>query len=139
MRTLSDETTPAEEAALVKLGSARPNWQAQMARTLRNAAEPQRPRESAPFWKSLFDWPRPAFAAAALAVLIVSVWVGVRALHPPSAEQLLAQAYTERRTIEPRIPGAKHAPLVQQRGTSPSSLEKPSVLLKAEYQIKERA
>jgi CHAT domain-containing protein/cytochrome c-type biogenesis protein CcmH/NrfG len=139
VKSLSDETTPEEEAELGKFSSARPEWQEQMARKLKDAVEPRRPRASArSFWKNLFYWPRPAFAAVALVVLIAAVWISVRVTHPPSVEEMLAQAYTERRTIEVRIPGANYAPLLQKRGTSPSSFEKPSILLKAEYQIKEQ-
>jgi CHAT domain-containing protein/tetratricopeptide (TPR) repeat protein len=141
VKSLSDEATLNEEAALAELTSARPEWQAQMARTLRSAAEAQRPGESAPsFCKSLFYWPRPAFAAVALAVLVMAVWIGVRAMRPPSAEQLLAQAYTERRSMDVRIPGAKYAPMRAERSgaNSNSNFDKPHSLLKAEALISER-
>ena len=138
VKTLSDETTPDEEVALAKLGSAGSEWQAQMARTLRKAGESQRPQEpTLSFWKSLFYWPRPVFAAVVLAVLCAATWVGVRILHPPSAEQLLAQAYSERRTLEVRIPGAKYSPIQAQRGTERSDFDKPQSLLKAEDLIGE--
>jgi tetratricopeptide (TPR) repeat protein len=136
-RRLSDETTPDEEAALANLASVRPDWQAQMARTLESAAERQRPQESAPsFWKSLFRWPRPAFATAVLAVLVLTTWMGVRLLRPPSAEQLLARAYAERRTMEVRIPGAKFAPMRVERSGA-TNFDKPQSLLKAEALISE--
>jgi CHAT domain-containing protein/Tfp pilus assembly protein PilF len=61
----------------------------------------------------------------------------VRALHPPSAEQLLAQAYTEQRTLEVRIPGAKYAPMQAERGTGHSDFDKPTSLLKAKDLIGE--
>ena len=78
-RTLSDETTPDEEAALAKLTSVRPDWQARMARTLRSAADPRQPQRSAlSSWTNLFHWPRPAFAAVALAILVAGSWIGVR-------------------------------------------------------------
>jgi len=136
-RNLFDETTPDEEAALANLTSARPEWQSQMARTLRSAGEPRQAKEAIQFWKALFLWPRPAFAAAALAVLVATVWVGVRTLRPPSAEQLLALAYTERRTMEVRIPGAKYAPIRVERTGAGSNFDKPQSLLKAEALISE--
>jgi CHAT domain-containing protein len=58
-------------------------------------------------------------------------------LHPPSAEQLLAQAYTEHRTIEVRIPGANYAPMRVERSGGGSNLDKPAALLKAEALISE--
>ena len=54
-----------------------------------------------------------------------------------SAEPLLAQAYSERRTLEVRIPGANYAPLRVERGTGGSNLDKPESLLKAEALIGE--
>jgi CHAT domain-containing protein len=138
-RRLSDETTPDEEAALAQLTSVRPDWQTQMARTLRSAAEPQRPPKSTPsFWKNPFYWPGPALATASLVILVAAAWIGVRLLRPVSAEQLLAQAYTERRTIEMRLPGAKHAPLsAVERSGAASNFDKPASLLKAETLIGE--
>jgi CHAT domain-containing protein len=58
-------------------------------------------------------------------------------LHPPSAEQLLAQAYSEHRTFEMRIPGAQYAPMQTERGTGQSDFEKPHSLLKAKDLIGE--
>ena len=137
VRSLSDEATPDEEAALANLGSVHSDWQAQMAQTLRKASTSKREESASSFWKSLFYWPRPAFAAVVLAVLIGAVWVGVDTLRPPSAEQLLAQAYTERRTIDVRIAGAKYAPLRVERSGTGSDFDKPGPLLKAEALISE--
>lgn len=150
--SLSTETRPDEEAALAKLDSARPNWQAQMARRLRNEGEPQRSRGSArSFWKSLFYWPRPVYATAVLAILVTAGWIGMRTLRtsgeatlspsppvgtrnastPESVEQMLAQAYTENRTIDVRIAGAQHAPLRverNERDDHASSFDRPQSL-----------
>ncbi len=137
-KTLSNETSPDEEAVVATLSSARADWQARMAQTLRDADRPRRVLASTPsLWKSFFRWPRPALAGAALFVLIAAGWIGVRMLRPPSAQQLLAQAYTNRRTIEVRIPGAKYAPLRIERTSSSSNLDKPESLLKAEALIGE--
>ena len=87
--------------------------------------------------RRLFIWPAPAYAFAGIVVVAVVAWIGVRALHPPSAEQLLAQAYTEHRTLEVRIPGAKYAPVQAQRGTGQSDFDKPHSLLKAKDLIGE--
>jgi CHAT domain-containing protein/tetratricopeptide (TPR) repeat protein len=138
VKTLSDVPTPDEEAALAKLRSARQDWQAKMARTLRNVTKDPW-RESAPaFWERLFSWPRPAFAAVAAAVVITAVWIGLRALRPPTVEQLLAQAYTQRRSMEVRIPAAEYAPMRVERNNANSNFNKPPQLLKAEVLISER-
>lgn len=140
VKSLSDEATPDEEMEVAELGSARPDWQAEMARRLRNAGQSQRAEGVASsFWKDLFTWPRYAFAIAGSIVLVAAVWTGMRFLRPASAEQLIAQAYTEHRTIEMRFPGAKRAPISPvERGGSDSDFAKPESLLKAEALIKER-
>jgi len=139
VKGLSDEATPDEEAEVAKLGSARPDWQAQMARTLRSAGGSRRSQgAAASFWKSVFYWPRPAFVAAAAIILMAAAWVGVRMLRPMSAAQLLAQSYAERRSMEVRIPGAKHAPMRVERSGANSSFDKLQSLLKAEALISEK-
>jgi CHAT domain-containing protein/tetratricopeptide (TPR) repeat protein len=137
-KTLSDETSPDEEAVLANLSSASSDWQAQMAETLRSGRRPRRVSQSAPpFWKNLLYSPRFAFAAGAIVTVVVAGLIGVRLLRPASAEQLLAQAYTERRTIDVRIPGAVYAPVRVERAGSDSSFDKPEALLKAEALISE--
>jgi tetratricopeptide (TPR) repeat protein len=132
---LVDETTPSEEALLASLQSARPEWRKKMAATLRDSVRDRQPKPS--WWRTAFAWPAPAYAFAGIVAIAVVAWIGVRALHPPSAEQLLAQAYTEHRTLEVRIPGAKYAPLRAERGTAQSDFDKPQSLLKAEDLIGE--
>lgn len=142
-----DEATPREEAWLASLRSARPEWRKRMAETLRSNAGA---RDSAgaknggreetkgtSWWQAHFSWPRPAFALAGVAVAVTVGWLGARMLRPPSAESLLAQAYTEQRTIEIRIPGAKYAPMRVERSAGGSSLDKSPSLLKAEALIGE--
>jgi hypothetical protein len=75
--TLTDEGTPSEEALLASLSSARPEWQQNMAATLRGSSP--------------------------------------RILGATFVEQLLAQAYTEHRTLEVRIAGANYAPVRVER------------------------
>ena len=137
---LAEETTPGEEVLLASLTSANQEWQRDMAATLRNRVGSQRGnqrgKEGAQWWQGL-SWQRPAFAAAAIAVAVAAGWLGSRMLRPPSADLLLAQAYTEHRTIEIRIPGAKYAPMRVERGGGGSSLDKPPSLLKAEATIGE--
>ena len=137
---LVDETTPDEEAWLASLRRARPEWRKNMAEMLRSSAgakdSSREKKEDAPRWQALFSWPRPAFAVAGIA-LVLAGWLALRMLRPPSVEHLLAQAYTEHRTLEVRIPGAKYAPMRVERATGGSSLDKSPSLLKAEALIGE--
>jgi len=136
---LMDETTPREEASLASLRSARPEWQKNMAETLCGSAgvknSSRKKQEATRRWRVLFAWPRPAFVLAGIAVTVMAGWLGFRMLRPPSADQLLAKAYTERRTLEIRIPGAKYAPMRVERAAGGSSLDKSPSLLKAESLI----
>jgi CHAT domain-containing protein/tetratricopeptide (TPR) repeat protein len=132
---ISDETTPTEEALLASLRSARPEWRKNMAATLRDSVRDRQQEKS--WWRGLLSWPRAAFVVATLAAVVVAVWLGSRALRPLSADQLLAQAYTERRTLEVRIPGAKYAPMRIERSPGGSNLDKSPSLLKAEALIGE--
>ncbi|MGO9169268.1 MAG: tetratricopeptide repeat protein, partial [Candidatus Sulfotelmatobacter sp.] len=138
---LVDETTPSEEAWLSSLRSARPEWRKNMAATLRASAgakdSSREKKEGVQWWQALLSWPRPAFALAGIAVAVLTGWLGLRMIRPPSAEQLLALAYTEHRTLEVRIPGAKYAPMRAERSTGGSNLDKSPSLLKAESLIGE--
>jgi len=133
--TLSDEVTPSEETLLASLRSTRLEWQKNMAATLRGDLRKRRQKTS--WWRAVLAWPTPAYAFAGIAAVAIVAWIGLRILHPPSAEQLLAQAYSERRTMEVRIPGAKYAPMQAERGTQRSDFDKPQPLLKAEFLIAE--
>jgi CHAT domain-containing protein/tetratricopeptide (TPR) repeat protein len=133
--TIADAATPSEEALLASLGSARPEWRNNMAATLRDRVRVRQPKPS--WWRVVFAWPAPAYAVAGIVAVALVAWIGVRALRPPSAEQLLAQAYSEHRTLEVRIPGAKYAPMQAERGTAQSDFDKPQSLLKAKDLIGE--
>jgi CHAT domain-containing protein len=139
--TLADKTTPSEETLLASLSSARPEWQKNMAEILRGGAGPkiddQEHKKVRQWWHGLVFMPRLAFGLAGIAVALMAGWLGLRMLRPSSADQLLARAYTEHRTLEVRIPGAKYAPMRVERAASGSSLDKPSSLLKAEAMIGE--
>jgi len=136
--TLSDEATPNEKGALAGLSSSQPDWQADLAETLRSQIQDRRLASENISWRhGFFSWPRPVFAVAEVAALVVAGWVGSRVLSPPSAEQLLAQAYTEHRTLQLRIPGAKFAPTQVERGGSTSNQDRSPALLKAEALVDE--
>jgi CHAT domain-containing protein len=133
---LMDEATPSEEALLASLQSARPEWRKNLAATLHDSVRDRQAKS--PWWKAIFVWPAPAYAFAGIIAVAAAAWIGMWALRPPSAEQLLAQAYTERRTIEVRIPGAKYAPMRVERSGTGSNFDKPEPLLKAEALIGEK-
>lgn len=135
---VSDEATPAEERTLANLSSAQPTWQRDLAEKLRGIAKTRdRAGLSVLLWERTFRWPRLGIAAAAAILVVVGCLLGVRLLRAPSPDQLLAQAYTERRTLEMRFAGAKYAPFRVERGPGRSSLDKPEALLKVEALIAE--
>jgi CHAT domain-containing protein/tetratricopeptide (TPR) repeat protein len=87
--------------------------------------------------RGVLPWQYQLSATAALAALCVAAWFGLRGLRQPSADQLLAQAYSAHRTLEVRIAGAQYAPMRVERGLGSSNINKPSSLLKAEALIGE--
>lgn len=137
IESASTDSTAEEELFLEQLASTHPEWQRDMVRTLTraNGASAGRARYW-PFRVSL-SWKGVAAVSGVAAVLCFVVWLGWRILRPEPVDQLLAQAYTERRTLEVRIPGAKYAPLRIERGGDQSNLDKPVSLLHAESLIGE--
>src|SRR6267378_7563084 len=93
------------------------------------------PKPAFSWWHKL-AWPTvlPAVAIIAIAVGWL-VWLNTR---EPDVNALLAQAYTEQRTIKLRLPGAKYAQMSVQRGKEHSSLNRPTSLLDAESIIGHR-
>jgi tetratricopeptide (TPR) repeat protein len=85
---------------------------------------------------SFFRFPRLQWvimptALAACAAIAFSIWWTQRGT-PEKVEMLLAQAYTEQRTMEMRIPYAEHADFKQTRsGDTASLLSSPAALRKA--------
>jgi CHAT domain-containing protein/tetratricopeptide (TPR) repeat protein len=135
---VADETSLTEEGALRSLPSTQQSWQRDLAEKLqREMQTPRAGRRQSLQWESFFSWPHLAFGVAALAAILVTGWLGLRALRPSSTNQLLAKAYTDRRTLEVRIRGAEFAPMRVERGSGKSSIDRPSSLLKAEEQINE--
>jgi CHAT domain-containing protein len=139
----ADDLTPEESLHVASLPSANTDWQRRLAQSLNtqgleNGPEDTRP-EPPPSWRGQrFSWKLPVLATAAIALTVIAVSVGTRLLPGPSVDQLLATAYTERRTLEVRIHGAQHSPLRVERGATDSNLEKPASLLKAEALISEK-
>ena len=126
---IADETTPEEETVLAGLRSTQPRWQQNLVERLqRNVRVSALEKPATSRWPQVLRWPRPAYALAGFAVIVATTWLGMRAFHTPSADQLLAHAYSDHRTVEVRIVGAKYAPLRVERGGAGSSLDKPAAL-----------
>ena len=133
----SDSSSAAEATLLSQLGSNTSEWQAQLAQRLSTpsakryeGAKPKRDLRLFVGWR---------WATAVMAGLVLVAWVGWKFLPGPEAraQELIAQAYTERRVLEVRIPGARYAPLRVERNASGSNLDKPESLLEAEAIIGE--
>lgn len=78
-----------------------------------------------------------AYAAAAVALLVVGVWI-IQKPREPSIDQLIASAYAQQRPFELRISDAAYGPLRQERAGERSSFSQPTDLLRAKYLIKEK-
>jgi CHAT domain-containing protein/cytochrome c-type biogenesis protein CcmH/NrfG len=128
--TFSDEVTPAEMKVLSQLQSAQPGWSRQMVQTMKKQGQLEYLSER---WRAYFGLPKLVFAAAASAAVALAGWLGFITFRPVPVEQLLAQAYTEKRMLEMRIPGAKNSKIQVERGSE----KPPSSLRKAEIQIDE--
>jgi CHAT domain-containing protein/tetratricopeptide (TPR) repeat protein len=135
---LNGELTEAERTHIASLESARAEWQQKLAQRITGTPPSEPARESAPWWQKWRSVPRLAMAGASLlAMVAVGSWVVVHRndnRNQPAAE-LLARAYTEKRTLELRIAGAGYAPLRVSRGPAASFTSRPAALLKAEALI----
>ncbi len=139
---LNGEITEAERKHIATLESARAEWQQRLAQRIAGTEQSGPDRESTPWWQSWLAVPRLAMVGASLlAVVAVGYWAvvyrnsGDRRNQPAGADQLLARAYTEKRTLELRIAGADYAPLRVSRGPAASFTSRPAALLKAEALI----
>ena len=151
---LNGEITEADRALIAILDSARAEWQRKLAQQIAETQHTARDRESAPWWKRWLAVPRLAVprlavprlamaGASLLAIVAVGSWIVVHRINnynaarnqPAAADQLLARAYTEKRTLELRIAGADYAPLRVSRGPAASFTSRPEPLLKAEALI----
>lgn len=144
----SDDLTPEEAANVSQLKSSTPAWQKEMAKRAVKANTGDQAdagnvaaanmRENFTRKTSgarIFSWPMrrvlaPA-AIAASALIAFGLWFTQRDT-PEKVEKLLAQAYTEHRTMEYRWPGAEWGPVRVKRGSQESALTAPLPLLEAE-------
>ncbi|MBZ5508547.1 MAG: hypothetical protein LAO78_24070 [Acidobacteriia bacterium] len=144
----SDDFSVEEQAVLEQLKSASPEWQQQTARTMLRASAAS--NASSVSETSNVSVTNSSFAAklrrffstkwmlipatAAACAIAFSVWY-VQRDTPEKVEKLLAQAYTDNRNIEIRIPGAKHSDFHQKRGEVGSLISSPKTLRKAANEI----
>jgi tetratricopeptide (TPR) repeat protein len=145
----SDDFSPEEQAVLDSLQSSSAAWQQQTARKMLAAAGAQTAPADFPaktrriaeplttsvrksfFWK----WALIPATAAICGLIAFSIWYTQRDT-PEKVEKLLAQAYTDQRTMEMRVPGAAHADFKQTRsGESASLLNAPESLRKAASKV----
>ncbi len=143
----SDESSPEEQAFLNQLRTASPEFRQQKALEMLNREMLKKnlvTPEPVPTtdWRRFFSWKwimTPAAAAAACALLalcIGGVWYARRDT-PEKAEKYLAQAYTQKRSMEMRWPGAQWGPAQITLGPSESVFSKPGPLIDAEKLIKD--
>jgi len=135
LSALNGETSEADRQHIASLRSASSEWQQTLAQRIATSPPPApdrtRDRKSAPWWQPWLTIPRLVLAGASFAALIAaSTWFSLR--QQPTANQLLARAYTEQRTIELRLAGADYAPLRVSLGPAASFTGRPAALLKAE-------
>jgi len=135
---LNAELTEAERRHIANLESVSAEWQQRLARRI--TGTPVLDKQPMPWWRWLKGSRLAVAGASLIAVVAVGSWVGVRRYEiyrnqPATAERLLAHAYTQQRTLELRIAGAKYAPLRISRGPAASFTSRPAVLLKAEALI----
>jgi len=127
---LRGETTASEREDIASLASSKLDWQQQLAQRIAGVVTERRPARR---WITI---PRLAAAGAALAALVgFGVWQSQRSQGVDHVDRLLAQAYTQQRTLELRLPGASYAPPHVQLGPDGSFLSRPASLLKAEALI----
>jgi CHAT domain-containing protein/cytochrome c-type biogenesis protein CcmH/NrfG len=137
----AEDRTREEDELLAKLRSSEPAWQKKLSAQIHSAVmaaslpkrDPTRQKGKKTRWVLTLTT-----SFAALLILLVAVRWLVRQGSQKDAASLLAQAYTDERTMEPRIPGATHAPIRSLRGSDSSHLSHPASLLEAESLIANR-
>ena len=138
---LGGAQTDQESATLASLKTTQSEWQERFGKTLSSArgarGDTKTPAVQSEKMKFHWGFPKIAWAITTSAAILVSILAIaiVRRSRPSYAEGLLATAYSERRTLELRIPGAVQVPLHVTRGPQESSLDKPTALLEAERLI----
>lgn len=117
---LSDE--PVEPPVLLRSSTAA--WRREMARKMSGTEG----RTGQSWWKP----------AAIAACLMIAALAGYRMLAGPGPEELLAQAYTQRRPFDYRLPDKGHA-RVSQRMSAGGTFDKPAALIQAQAKLAQMA
>jgi hypothetical protein len=113
----SDGETQSGRGPIMALGSNTTAWKRKMVSRIVSELGRETARSTNPIrW-----WTVAAAVAAGAVVLIAGAtwWISFRN-SPRAASNLIAQAYSEQRPFELRIPGANHAPLRPERGAMAS-------------------
>ena len=146
LREVAEDLTaqPSEEveAAVAALATVQPDRQRALAARLAKtpASIEEKGRSQVRQWKPEQEkhrfrwWPRLVWAAAGVAVLVVAVLLGMRMFRQPDPNELLAKAYTQKRTIELRFPRAEYGPIRVERGAG--NKDQPTEFYEAEVIIK---
>lgn len=131
----SEELGKEDEAVLGELKSSSAGWQKKLVSQIftSSGTAPEKSAKRSSFWR----WVLVPTAATVCAAVAFAVWYSQRET-PEKVEKLLAQAYTEQRTIEMRFPGAAWAPVRVIRGEEDSRFSKPAPLLDAEGIIRHK-
>ncbi len=129
-----EDNTAEEDAMIASLVASRPRGRRQLAAKLRDLSTRRREDPKRSQWFMAGTWPRIAIPIAALALIALFVF---RLFTPHSspeatAEHLIAEAYTQERTIDLRFAGADYAPMRAERGGETSRVNRPGALLDAE-------
>jgi tetratricopeptide (TPR) repeat protein len=142
---LAPEQSDQSRDVVRQLASSDPRWQRELALRLRDLSLPAREaaRSQTP---SAFDrvWPHLAGkwtrwvlvgASALLMALGIGLWVESTRSSLLATNRLIAQAYSEQRTLVPRFEDARYGPLRQERGELNSQIDLPQALKDAKVQI----
>lgn len=143
MGGLGQPLSDTERKYIATLQSANPRWQQQLSSRISGVplSESQQTSKTTRLAMTWLSLTRPRVArvamsgASLLAIIAAASWVIVQRSQPPTADRLLARAYTEQRTLELRIAGAEYAPLRISRGPEASFSSRSEALLKAEALI----
>ncbi len=132
----ADETNAEEMQTLGALKSADQEWQKDVAHLMRAlSARKSHPGVLKRPWKMRSLLVQLAGALAAVAIP-VSLALWITTFQPSrNVNRLLSNAYSEQRTIDMRMVGARYAPVEAVRGTELSRLHRPTSLLEAEVVI----
>jgi CHAT domain-containing protein len=133
---LNGVVSESERKQIAALESAHQKWQEKLAQRIAATPLTETRRLPIAWWRRWLTTPRLAFAGTALLVMAaVTAWFAVRRNQPSTADQLLARAYTQKRTLELRIAGAEYAPVRVSLGPAASFTNRPATLLEAEALI----